>query len=129
MTNKVNGAHDKANFDFLELVYPNNIGNKLKIIFLYRMSVSILVVDIADNCIFLLGGVTLGQSGWSISKHIEMHVFGKVLSYGLFGTPGRSTSPSIDFYTKNFKKIDFGVLSGPRVGLASVESQDKICPT
>ena len=45
------------------------------------MSASILVVDIAYNCIehFCLEGyVTLGQSGWSVSDHIEIHVFGKV---------------------------------------------------
>ena len=86
------------------------------------MSASIHVADIADNCIFLLGGVTLGQSGWSSSKHIGMNVFGNVVSYGHLGTPGRSTSPSNDFYAKNLKKIDFGVLSGPRVGLASVNN-------
>ena len=43
------------------------------------MSVSILVVDIADDCIFFLGEVTLGQSGWSISEHIGMHVSRKVV--------------------------------------------------
>ena len=58
------------------------------------MSTSIRVVDIGDNCIFLLGGVTLGQFGWSVSKHTGVHVFGKVVSCGQFGTPGRSTSPS-----------------------------------
>ena len=85
------------------------------------MAASIRIAYIADNCIFLLGGVTLGQSGWSSSVHIEMNVFGKVVSYGHLGTPGRSTSPSNDFYTKNQKKIDFGVFSGPRVDLATVE--------
>ena len=28
LTNKVNGARNKANFDFTELVYPNNVWNK-----------------------------------------------------------------------------------------------------
>ena len=28
MTNKVNGARDKDNFDFIELVYPENVGIK-----------------------------------------------------------------------------------------------------
>ena len=41
------------------------------------MSASILVAYIADNCIFLLGGVTLGQSGWSSSEHIGMNVLEK----------------------------------------------------
>ena len=41
--------------------------------------------------IFLLRGVTLGQSGRSTSERIELLVFGKVVSYGLRGTPGRST--------------------------------------
>ena len=56
------------------------------------MSASILVVDIADNCILLLGGVTLGQSGWSVSKHIGMIVPGEVpgvVSYGLLGRNSR----------------------------------------
>ena len=64
------------------------------------MSASLRVVNIADNCIFLIGGVTLGQSGWSFSEHIGMRVFGKVVSYGHLGTHGRSTSPSNDCYTK-----------------------------
>ena len=75
------------------------------------MYASILVVDIADNCIFSLGGVTLGQSGWSIGEHIGMHVFEKLVSYGPFGTPGRSmSSPSNDFYTKNLKNRLWGPL-------------------
>ena len=65
------------------------------------MSALIHVVDTVDNSKFLLGGVTLGQSGWSVSEHIGMHIFGKVVSYGPFGTSGRSTSPSNNFYTKN----------------------------
>ena len=77
------------------------------------MSASILIADIADNCIFLLGGVTLGQSGWSSSEHIGMNVFGKVVSYGHLGTPGRSTSPSNDFYTKNQKNRLWGPLQTP----------------
>ena len=67
---------------------------------LSSMSASILDVDIANNCIFMLGGVTLGQSGSSVSEHIGMHVFGKVVSYGSFGTPEKSTSPSNDFYAQ-----------------------------
>ena len=51
------------------------------------MPVSILVVDIADYCIFLIGEVTLDQSGWSTSENIEMLVFGKIVSYGPFETP------------------------------------------
>ena len=31
----------------------------------------------------------LGQSGLSISEHNGVHVSGKVVSYGSFGTPGR----------------------------------------
>ena len=80
---------------------------------LSSMSASILVVDIADNCIFLLGGVTLGQSGWSTSKHIEMLVFGKVVAYGPLGTPGRSTSPSNYFYARNLKNRLWGPLRTP----------------
>ena len=52
----------------------------------------------ADNCIFLLVRVTLGQSGWSISEHIGMRFFGKVVSYGHLGTSGRSTSPSLSTF-------------------------------
>ena len=84
------------------------------------MCASILVVDIADNCIFLLGGVTLGQSGDQVVNLLEciMHVFGKVVTCGLFETPARSTLPSNDFCTKN-SKILLCVLSGTRVpGLA-----------
>ena len=29
LTNKVNSARDRANFDFIELVYRKNVGNKL----------------------------------------------------------------------------------------------------
>ena len=54
------------------------------------MFASILDVNIADNCIFLLG-VSLGDQ--SVSEHIGIHVCGEEMSYGLFGTPGRSTSP------------------------------------
>ena len=39
------------------------------------------------SCIFWLGGVTLGQCGWSGSEDIRMDVFGKVVSRGPFGTP------------------------------------------
>ena len=46
---------------------------------LSSMSASILVAYIAVNCIFSLGGVTLGQSGWSVSKYIGLHVLGKVV--------------------------------------------------
>ena len=28
LTNKVNGACNEANFDFIELVYPKNVGRK-----------------------------------------------------------------------------------------------------
>ena len=28
LTNEVNGAHHETNFDFIELVYPKNVGNK-----------------------------------------------------------------------------------------------------
>ena len=28
LTNKVNGARNKANFDFIELLYPKNVWNK-----------------------------------------------------------------------------------------------------
>ena len=34
MTNKVNGARDKATFDFIELVCPENVGIEKIIIFL-----------------------------------------------------------------------------------------------
>ena len=114
LTNKVNGACDKANLHFIELVHSKlkkrwkQIKNNLS-----SISASILVVDIADNCIFWLGGVTLGQSGWSTSEHIVMHVFGKVVSHGPFGTPGRSTSPSNDFYTKNLKNRLWGLFRTP----------------
>ena len=92
---------------------------------LSSMSASILVVVIADNCIFLLvRRVTLGQSEWSVSKHIKMHIFGKVVSYGPFETLGRSASQSNDFYTKNSKDWLWGpirgVLSGPQVGLVLI---------
>ena len=50
------------------------------------MYASLLILDVTDNCVFRLGGVILGQSGWSIIEHIEMHVFGKVVSYGSFET-------------------------------------------
>ena len=59
------------------------------------MFASILVVDTADS---LLRVVTLDQFGLSSGEHIGMHLFGEVVSYGLFGNPGRSTSPSNDFY-------------------------------
>ena len=45
------------------------------------MYTSIHVADIADNCIFLLGGVTLGQSEWSNGENIGTNVFRKVVPY------------------------------------------------
>ena len=117
LTNKVNGVYDdKANFDFIELVYKKNECWKQIKNYLSSMSAPILIANIADNCIFLLGGVTLGQSGWSIREHIGMNVFGKVVSYGHLGTPGRSSSPSNDFYTKKSKKST--LVSSPDPGLA-----------
>ena len=80
----------------------------------------IVFADMADNCIFLLGGVTLGQSGWSISEHIGMRVFGKVVSYGHLGNSWKINITIKWLLYKTLKKIDSGVLSGPRVGLASV---------
>ena len=48
LTNKVNGAHDKINFDFIELVYPKNVGNKKIIIFLAPLMAEIGMVSIVD---------------------------------------------------------------------------------
>ena len=109
LTNKVNGVSEKANLNCIELVYSKKRWKQIKNN-LSSMHASIPVVDIADNYIFLLGGVTLCQSGWSVSKHIGMHVFGKVASYGPFGTPGRSSSPSNDSFTKKLKE---SILLGP----------------
>ena len=66
-----------------------------------------------DICKFLLGGVTLGRSGWSMSAHLGMHVYGKVVSYGTLGTSGRSTSPSNDLYTANLKNRLWGPIRTP----------------
>ena len=46
LTNKVNGAYDKANFDFIELVYPKNVWNKNTIVFLAPQMTEIEMVSL-----------------------------------------------------------------------------------
>ena len=46
LTNEVNGARDKPNFDFIELVYPKNVENKKIIIFLAPLMAEIEMVSI-----------------------------------------------------------------------------------
>ena len=46
LTIKVNGERDKPNFDFIELVYPKNVGNKKIIIFLAPLMTEIEMVSI-----------------------------------------------------------------------------------
>ena len=64
LINKVIGRHDKAKmiFDLIELVYTKNCWKQIKNN-ISNMSVSILVVDIADNCLFFLDG-----SVWVVNK-------------------------------------------------------------
>ena len=46
LTNKVNGARDEPNFDFIEFVYPKKRGKKKIIIFLAPLMAEIEMVSI-----------------------------------------------------------------------------------
>ena len=46
LTNEVNGARDETHFDFIEIVYPKNVGNKKIIIFLAPLMAEIDMVSI-----------------------------------------------------------------------------------
>ena len=64
----------------------------------------------------------MGQSGWSTSEHIGMLVFRKLVSCSPFGTPVDQHHHQMT-HMRKIQKIDFEVLSGPRVGFASVNNR------
>ena len=62
----------------------------------------------------------MGHSVWSTSEHIKMLVFGKVVSYMVLLELLEDQHHHQMTVMRKLKKIDFGVLSGPRVDLAIV---------
>ena len=139
LTSKINGARDKAILDLIELVYLENVENKIMKNNFTRMSASIIFL-FADNCICLLrvslGGRLVKISEWMLLEkychmvyleHLELHHHHQMTSIQKIQKKSTSESSADPGWSSECCGVATVGMGGSRLPPNSVKTPPGIC--